>query len=413
MPRVPGFEHGLQFLTDPYRFIGRQCALHRSDVVQARLMMQPTLCMTGPLAAELFYDKDRFRRAGGAPEPVCATLFGKGGVQSLDGEDHRHRKQFFMAATSCESHQALLQAAEAQWHRLLPGWAGRERLSLYGMAQDWLARTAFAWAGIEVPDAQVPQRRRDLVALFDRAALGVVPHLQSRAARGRAEAWLSELIEYARQGHGPFPEGSPAQAAAQLTGRDGRLLPARTAAVELLNLVRPITAVSVFVVLAAHALHSHPGWRRPLQGSNDGQALRRAFVQEVRRFYPFFPVLAARTCRAFSWRGLQFPDDVRVMLDLYGTNHDPRAWPEPQVFRPERFLGHTHGLFAFIPQGGATAADHHRCPGEDFTVALMMLSLRLLGSVSYELPAQDLAIDMRRMPAVPRDRLLIANLRTP
>jgi fatty-acid peroxygenase len=73
----------------------------------------------------------------------------------------------------------------------------------------------------------------------------------------------------------------------------------------------------------------------------------------------------------------------------------------------------TPGAFDFVPQGGATAAEHHRCPGEDFTIALMMLSIRLLGSLSYELPAQDLAIDMRRMPALPRAGLLIAGLRAP
>ncbi|QBE65513.1 hypothetical protein [Pseudoduganella lutea] len=50
----------------------------------------------------------------------------------------------------------------------------------------------------------------------------------------------------------------------------------------------------------------------------------------------------------------------------------------------------------------------HRCPGEWITVELMKRSARwLAGGMDYEVPPQDLALDMRRLPAIPKSGFLI------
>jgi fatty-acid peroxygenase len=100
-----------------------------------------------------------------------------------------------------------------------------------------------------------------------------------------------------------------------------------------------------------------------------------------------------------------------VLLDLYGTNHNPRTWVDPYAFRPERFLGAPPGAFEFVPQGGATAAGHHRCPGEDITLALMQLALRRLVAARYRVPPQDLTLAMERLPAQPRSGLVVEGWR--
>jgi hypothetical protein len=50
------------------------------------------------------------------------------------------------------------------------------------------------------------------------------------------------------------------------------------------------------------------------------------FVQEVRRFYPFFPFVAAVVKKDFTWKGFEFKEGTLTFLDLYGTNHDPEVW---------------------------------------------------------------------------------------
>ncbi|SIE95158.1 Fatty-acid peroxygenase [Mycobacteroides abscessus subsp. abscessus] len=73
------------------------------------------------------------------------------------------------------------------------------------------------------------------------------------------------------------------------------------------------------------------------------------FVQEVRRFYPFGPFLGAIVRKDFIWNEAEFKEGMLVLLDIYGTNHDPLLWEEPYEFRPERFGNWDGSLFDLIP----------------------------------------------------------------
>jgi fatty-acid peroxygenase len=186
------------------------------------------------------------------------------------------------------------------------------------------------------------------------------------------------------------------------------------AAVELLNVLRPTVAGALYVTFAALALHQHPRCpeqlRRTLQAGED--AYLGQFVQEVRRFYPFFPFVGGRALREFDWRGHRFPEGTWVLLDLYGTNHDARLWEEPEAFRPERFREGDGGPFSLIPQGGGDHHRNHRCAGEWATVALMESAVRLLTTgMRYEVPDQDLRVDLSRLPAIPKSRFVINSVR--
>ncbi|MDB5891332.1 MAG: cytochrome P450-like protein [Polaromonas sp.] len=409
-PRLPGWDQSLGLLADPYRFISRHCRLLGSDVVQARLMLRPTFCLTGVRAAQLFYDPEKFTRVGAAPEPLRATLFGKGSVHGLDGAAHLHRKRFFTAAMAPEYLKDLLAIAEQSWQPMALQWQASPRTELYGASQQWLMRSVCNWAGVPLPQDQLTRRTSQLVTLFDSAASDVRGHLNARVARLQAEFWLARLIMDNRRGLDTLRERSLSWAAARLTDNEERLLPARIAAVELLNILRPTVAVSVFIVAAAHALHQHPQWAARLRGGSVQDRL--AFVQEVRRFYPFIPAIPARVRHDFSWEGHRFDAGAHVLLDVYGINHDPRLWSEPEAFRPERFIGSTPGSFDFIPQGGGDSHTHHRCPGEDVTTSLMALAVRLLLEQShYTVPPQRLDIQMNRLPALPADRFLMSDFK--
>ena len=166
----------------------------------------------------------------------------------------------------------------------------------------------------------------------------------------------------------------------------------------------------MFIAHAAHALHRRPECRRVLAAGEEGHA--ELFVQEVRRFYPFFPAVAARARRDFDWNGHRFPREVRVLLDLYGTDHDPRTWDAPEGFRPERFRGWSRSPFGFIPQGGGDHHADHRCAGEWITIELMKAAVGFLaGTLSYDVPEQDLTIDRSSLPALPRSGFVIKNIR--
>ena len=89
MPRIPrdkSLDSTLALLRDPYGFIASRCRRYGADLFQTRLMLRRTICMTGPDAAELFYDPGRFIRRGTPLSRVENALFGRGDVHGLDGE---------------------------------------------------------------------------------------------------------------------------------------------------------------------------------------------------------------------------------------------------------------------------------------------------------------------------------------
>lgn len=393
-------------LTKPYDYVRETCARLGSDLFQARLLLRRTICMRGPEAAELFYDESRFQRRGAMPEPVRATLLGKGGVQGLDDQAHRARKAMFMSLMDPKRISELAELAEREWLLEAGAWTLKREVRLYDTLHPMLMRSVCSWAGVPLPTIDIERRTGDVVALFDRAGALGVGHLRARIGRLRSEHWLASIIEDVRSERlAPPPETALAVIAAHRDAT-GRLLAPRIAAVELLNVLRPTVAVSVYIVFVAHALHSFPA----AAPRGRGDEFAEQFAQEVRRFYPFFPAVMAKARRNFSWKGIGFPKGRRVLLDLHATNLSS-AWHDPDGFRPDRFGGDGDEAFKLIPQGGGDHYRHHRCPGEWITLALMKVALRILTErIVYELPEQDLRIDRKRLPALPMSRLIIKNV---
>ena len=217
--------------------------------------------------------------------------------------------------------------------------------------------------------------------------------------------WAGRLVRRVRNGELHPPPGSALQAAAALRHVDGRLLPERAAGVALLNVVRPTVAVAWFVAFAGKALHEHLEWRRRI-ADGDEVALA-AFVQEVRRLYPFVPVLAARTRSAQDVLGVPLPRGGLVVLDVDGTDHDPAHWPDPDRFDPNRFLQDPVDLDTLVPQGGGDVATGHRCPGEAVTLTMLAVAARVLARTPHTLPSQDLGYDLSRIPTRPRSGVIL------
>lgn len=390
----------IAMLRDPYRFISRRSGDLGDDVVEVRVLMRRTTCMTGAEAARVFYDPARFQRAGAAPAPLLKTLFGKGGVQGLDGPEHRQRKAMFLEINRADRVAALAHIVQRQWRSALATWLVADEITLYPEVQRVLTRAVCEWAGVPLDSSEVDIRTRQLCALFDDAGSVGIGHLRSRAARRKAEEWAANTVLAIRAGTHDPPGESAASVVANHRDADGRLLEPRVAAVELLNVLRPTVATSVYVTFLAHALDAHPSWRQRLADGDGGED--HAFVEEVRRHYPFFPAVAALVRQRFEWNGHRFPKGRRVLLDLYGTNHDPREWHDPSRFDPERFLGPEPDPFAFVPQGGGDAAVHHRCPGEPISTRIMGVALdELTRRMTYTPVQPNGPVDFGRLPALP------------
>lgn len=390
-------ESTLALLREGYVFATRRFVRYGTDLFETRLLLHRTICMRGRAAAELFYNADRFARHGAIPRRGRRTLVGEGGVQGLDGEAHRRRKAMLMSVMTPQHIGDLADRFAAEWEAAIDRWERTDRVVVFDEVGEMLCRAVCGWAGVPLPPEEVTRRRDELLAMVDSAVAVGPRHWRGRRARTRAERWLAGLVRRVRAGALELPEGTPLRVVAEHRDHRDRLLPPRIAAVELLNLLRPTVEVDRYIMFTAHALHQHPHLAARLRAGDD--ELVEPFVQEVRRYYPFFPMSAARVRRTFDWRGVRFRRGRRVLLDLYGTNHHPALWPEPGRFEPARFLGRPGDPFDFVPQGGGDHLPGHRCAGEWITIGLMKVALgALTRSVEYDVPPQNLRVGLRQMP---------------
>lgn len=415
-PRDPALDSTLSILSEGYNFIWNRCRRYDTDLFLTRLLGQQTVCIHGPEAARLFYDEKKFRRGNALPRHLVGSLLGRRAVHMLDADAHRHRKAAFLSLMSSARLEHLMEAIAAHWRRAIGRWERAESIVLLEEVRCVLTGAICDWAGVPLPAREVAGRARDFGAIVD-AFGGLGPKLwRGKLARMRAERWLAQLVQDVRRGAVHPPTNSALHVLANHRELDGQPLSPATAAVELLNVLRPSVALASYVVFAALALHDHPEAREKLLREPPGEAAGKyadLFMQEVRRLYPFVPFLAARVRGPFMWRGHQFETGRLVLLDVYGTNHDPHLWKSPYEFRPERFEQWSGDGYDFIPQGGGSPAAGHRCPGEAMTMHSVTLALHLLNRcMTYEVaPNQDLAIDLRRMPARLESGLILRNVR--
>lgn len=387
---VPLLHGGYGYLAERREQLGR-------EVVPLRLLGRRSVAVCGPEWAERFYDEHLVRRSGALPEPVKATLLGHGGLHGLDGAQHRHRKHLFLSQLAAERSAALADAVAAEWDETASRWQRGEELAVFDVAAEVLLRAVWTWCGLDLRDVRPTRVAHDCVAMIDAFGSLGRRQLRGRRARRAGEAHLGRLVEHVRAGRRDAPAGSPLDEVARHRQLDGSLLPTDVAAVELLNLVRPTVAVAWFAAYTAHALQRHPGLRSWL----NGDAEIRAFGHEVRRSYPFAPVMGGKARVAHQWGGTTVPEGGMVLLDLYGQNHSDALWGDPEAFRPQRFLGNEPDPWTLVPQGAGHPEHGHRCPGEPAVVDVLGVLTRRLAALEWSYPPQDDRIDLRRMPARP------------
>lgn len=410
MPKEEGLDHSLKLLQEGYQFILNRRHMFHSNIFETTLLAEKAICITGKKAAEIFYDNDKFKRENAAPKRLQKTLFGKGGVQALDGEEHHHRKALFMSLMTKEKLQEIVELTIKSWKSYADEWEQQESIILYIEAKKILTRAACEWTGIPMKDVDVDKLSEHLGDMYESAAAIGLKHWKGRRSRSKTEEWLETLVENVREGKMEVSKDRALYKFSMHVDQKGNLLDKEVVAVELLNLLRPIVAISVYICFAALAQHQYPEEAEKLQGGESGSLKR--FVQEVRRFYPFFPFTAARVKQDFTWNGYHFSKDTLTLLDLYGTNHHPEDWENPDRFLPDRFSTWEGSPFDFIPQGGGEYDIGHRCAGEWLTIDIMKASLDfLVNRLNYDLPEQDLSFSMSEIPSLPNSKIKMVNVK--
>ncbi|XP_076634520.1 uncharacterized protein LOC143348322 [Colletes latitarsis] len=100
-------------------------------------------------------------------------------------------------------------------------------------------------------------------------------------------------------------------------------------------------------------------------------------IKESLRLYPSVPLISRRTETDVVLHNYKIPTDTEVHVHILDVHRDPKYWPNPEVFDPDRFLPeNTKGrhLYSYVP----FSAGPRNCIGQRFAMLEIKASLLFL-----------------------------------
>jgi cytochrome P450 len=323
------------------------------------------------------------------------AMFGHDALAALDGEDHTRFRRQLTAAFHGEALTGYEEGIVAVTERRIRDWPLRRPVPFadltHDLARDVIATTVF---GVTRPD-----RAQRLGAALDRldAALNSL-ELAGRLAvaivmRGwwapypRIHAIHAEIAAIAREEIAERRTAPPDPhrrdcLARFLADDEGVMSDHEIIAVLHVLVVAGWATTATTLAWLAERLARHPAALAGCQQDvrEGGTRYLMAAVQETLRLRPPVPVTLRYVARDFTLGDVRIPRGAMIAADIERMHHRPDLYPEPRVFRPERFLESRPGTYTWIPFGGGV----HRCIGAGFALTEARLILQtILRHVSF------------------------------
>lgn len=150
-----------------------------------------------------------------------------------------------------------------------------------------------------------------------------------------------------------------------------------------------------------HELGRHPELHaRTVQAVRDGDdAWLDAVLKEAMRLHPIIPMVVRTLMRPTTVAGWDLPKGTTVGPSIVVTHGKDDHHPDPEVFRPERFLGTNPPTNTWIPFGGGV----RRCIGAGFALMEGVVVLREVFA-AYDVTAVGAdRPKVRNITSVPRE----------
>jgi cytochrome P450 family 135 len=387
-PRLPVSVQTAAWVARPWEFMER-CAARYGDTFTMRLAGErPWVMVSHPDAVkEVFSGSPELLHAGEGNR-ILLPMVGANSVLLLDEDAHREQRRLLMPpfrgnhlASYAETMTAVAQAEIASWPR---GKPVRLHPRMQALTLEIILRAVFGLCEGERLDQLRAELVRTLTILsgMARQVLLVLGPWRARAALtrklfSRIDRLLYAEIDERRRVDRLDDRGDVLSILLQARHEDDRPMSDVEIRDELMTLlVAGHETTATALAWAVERLVRHPDYQARLtEEIHAGEhQFCDAVVKETLRLRPVLSLVARRLKAPMEIGGVQLPAGVTVVPSIYLMHRRPDSYPDPQQFRPERFLEQRAGTYTWIPFGGGI----RRCLGAAFAEYEMRVVLSTL-----------------------------------
>ncbi|NJK42183.1 MAG: cytochrome P450 [Acaryochloridaceae cyanobacterium SU_2_1] len=417
---------GLQWVLDPVGYLNKNFKRH-GDIFQAHLLWgtaQPMLMVSEPKAVQyiLTHDTGKEFTAPGEANKLLAPLIGWQNLMLLSGSQHRDRRQLVMPPFHGDRLKSYGQIIQAITQEVMEEWPTDQVLSVRLLMQKITMRVILqAVFGLNKGDRyqqleQLLRKRLDMTDTPLASVLIFFPWLQKdfggwspghRAQQLAAQIDQLLFAEIHERRANPDPERIDILSLLLATkDEEGKGLSDQDLRDELMALlVAGHETTATALTWAMYWIHSIPSIKQKLiteldslSPSADALDLLRlpyltGICNETLRIHPVAMLTFPRRSEIpLELCGYQLEPGTLVMGSIYLIHHREDLYPQPDQFRPERFLEKQFSPYEFMPFGGGV----RRCIGS----ALAQYEMKIvLGTILRQL---DLVLENQRPVAAGR-----------
>lgn len=389
---LPPARQTTRWMTQPLSFLRDLHARH-GDVFTVRLLREePWVVVSDPELVKRVFTAPPDVLHAGEGHRILEPILGPSSVLLLDEGPHVRRRRMLLPPLHGsrmerygETMRAVAAAEIARWPRdvAAPAWP-----RMHSMTLEVILRTVFG-----MTDGERMERLRDvlgrLVGYASDGARGVLialgaPERLDREGRfadfrdtlSEARGLVLDEVVLRRRAR---REQSDDVLALLLQARDetGSRIPDEEIRDNLITLLvagNESTATALSWALERLARSPDSLDRTIAEADDGGGPYTQAVIEETLRLWPVFPLIARRVMQEFEIGDWIVPAGATIAPAILLMHRRPDIYPDPDEFRPERFLERPPGTYTWIPFGGGV----RRCLGASFSMFEMRVVLSAL-----------------------------------
>ncbi|MBU7584999.1 MAG: cytochrome P450 [Nostoc sp. TH1S01] len=400
-PKMPKFMQLLQWIYQPLQLMDNSATAYGDCFTLWLTNKQPMVFLSNPQAIQQLFTDNLSNLDSRASAQILQPLLGENSLLLLSGASHQRQRKLLTPPFHGDRMKAYGSIIANITKEVISQWKFGQPFSVRDSMQEISLRVILqAVFGLHEGE-RYTQLQKLLASILDlsgsalRSTISFLPIMQVDVGAWspwgkflRQREQIDQLLYAEIQERRNHPESSGSDILSlMMSARDENGTPMTDVELrdELMTLlVAGHETTASALTWALYWIHRQPQIREKLLaeldsfGNNaDLEEITRlpyltAVCQETLRIYPIAMITIPRIVKQpIEIMGHQFEPGTLLVGCIYLTHRRSDLYPEPQKFKPERFLERQYSLYEYLPFGGS----NRRCLGMAFALFEMKLVL--------------------------------------